>query len=225
MLFVSSAEGVSVRIRVLVVDNENMTRDGIALLIGRMSGVEVVGGAANGRTALKLIRDLKPNIIIANFVMPEMNGLELLARAREEAPNVRTIILTPGTYDSNDRALLAFRAGASSFLLREMGEKELERAIRAASRGEVYIPTSISKRIIEALQQPRFEEPTERLTSRQREVLQVWVEGGTSAHIAATLNMSCKTVEFYKSQIRRRLGIQTLGGLVKYAVRNGITPP
>src|SRR5262245_54303038 len=216
-----SCGGVIMRIGVLVVDSEKMTRVGIALLIGRMNGLDVVGMAANGRTALNLIRDRKPKVVVSSLIMPAMNGIDLVTRAREDFPAVRTIILSGATDD--DCALRALRSGAYSYLSREMGEADLENAIRAAAKGEVYIPIGISKRIVEALRRPRTSE-TDVLTSRQRAVLQAWVEGGTSVTIAATLNMSCKTVESYKSQIRDRLGIRDLGALVKYAVRNGITP-
>lgn len=211
-------------IRILLADDHTLVRAGIRSLLERMCGVEVVAEAADGREVLALIASSQPNLILMDIGMPVMNGLEATTRVLQEAPNLRVIILSMHT--NEEYVLQAMRAGASGYLLKKAATAELESAIRAVSRGETYLSPSISKRVVELLQEKGFDQrlPLEYLTPRQREILQLIAEGKNTKEIASLTHLSAKTVEFHRAQLMDRLNIHDVPGLVRYAIRAGILP-
>jgi DNA-binding NarL/FixJ family response regulator len=219
-------------IRVLLADDHELVRAGFRALLAGLSDVEVVAEADDGRAALALVAAHQPDVVLMDISMPGLNGLEATGRIVKEFPRTRVIILS--MHANEDHVLLALRKGASGYLLKGARLAELDLAVRSVARGEVYLSPAVSKHVLADYLQ-RAGEPSapsagegssiERLTARQREVLQLIAEGGTVKQIAQTLGISAKTVETHRAQIMERLAIHDLAGLVRYAIRAGIIAP
>jgi DNA-binding NarL/FixJ family response regulator len=216
-------------IRVLLADDHELVRAGIRALLQNIPGIEVVAEADDGREALRGIAALKPDVVLMDIAMPGLNGLEAAGRAAKEFPHVRVVILS--MHASEDYVLQALRAGAAGYLLKGARTAELELAVTSVARGEIYLSPAASKHVVlEYIQRangaaPDGEAealPSERLTPRQREILQLIAEGHTSKEIAQQLNISTKTVEMHRTQIMDRLDIRDIAGLVRYAIRAGL---
>jgi DNA-binding NarL/FixJ family response regulator len=210
---------VVTNIGILLVDDHELVREGFRLLIAGMSGVSILGEAANGRDAVKLIEKLQPNIVLLDIVLPLLNGIDVAVHAKQVLPSVR--ILMVSAYADEQYVLQALGAGASGYLLKDGSTKELEFAIRAVSRGETYLSPKIANCVVnDRLCQPdthgNFRRP---LTLRQREILQLIAEGHTTKDIASILNVSHKTVETHRARLMESVGVHDIAGLVRYAVR------
>ncbi len=212
-------------LRVLLAEDHGLVRAGIRSLLKDIPGVEVVAEAGDGREALEKARSHPPDLVLMDIAMPGLNGLEAAARLSKECPHVHVILLS--MYDNEEYVLRALRAGVSGYLLKDAATAELELAIRAVARGETYLSPSISKRVIDDyLSRVRPKEgPLERLTPRQREVLQLLAEGRSMKEVASLLNVSVKTVETHRAQLMDRLGVRDVPGLVRCAMRLGLIPP
>ena len=213
-------------IRVLLADDHHLFRAGIHALVQGFAGVDIVAEAGNGHEALRLCKIHRPDVILMDIMMPELNGLDATARVAAISPETRTIILSMNA--SEEHVLQALRRGASGYLLKNISPQELEQAIRAVARGETYLSSAISKHVIAAYLERvggKTIGPFERLTPRQREVLQLVAEGHTTKEIATKLHLSVKTVETHRSQMMTALGIHDITGLVRYAIRMGLIDP
>ncbi len=213
-------------IRVLIADDHALVRAGLRALLARIGGVEVVGEAANGRDALRLMRELEPDLALLDIAMPELNGLDTAARAARSHPKVRVMIVSMHATEGYVRE--ALRAGAAGYVLKDAEIEELERAIRAVARGERYLTPAISSQVIEGLlraERGEAKNSDEPLTVRQREVLQLIAEGHGTRAIAERLHLSVKTVETHRAQIMERLQIFDVAGLTRYAIRAGLIAP
>lgn len=211
--------------RVLLVDDHALVRRGLRELLDRMESVEVVGEAGDGREAVELTFRLEPHLVLMDLVMPELNGIEATRRVLRERPETRVLALSIHT--DEPRVHEAIEAGARGYLPKEADPSELPRAIDALCRGKRYISPTLSTRVMEKVAargeddaEPRL--PLEVLTPRQREVLQLVAESYTSREIAEKLDLSVKTVETHRRDIKNRLGIRDIPGLVKFAVRTGL---
>jgi DNA-binding NarL/FixJ family response regulator len=211
--------------RVLLADDHALVRAGIRALLEKMTGIEVVAEAGDGREALELIKRQLPHVVFMDIALPGLNGLEALARATKEFRAVKVIILS--MHANKEYVLQALRAGACGYLLMDAAVAELELALRAVSCGETYLSPRISKRVIDSyLERLAIERPVrEELTSRQREIVQLIAEGENTKEIAFLLKVSVKTVEAHRAQLMDRLGIHHVAGLVRYAMRVGLVPP
>ena len=211
--------------RVLLADDHAILRAGLRALLKDMAGVEVVGEAEDGAQALRLMRELRPDVALLDISMPRMNGLEVVARATAELPRTRIVILSMHAYEEYvQRALLA---GAAGYLLKNTDPGELEQALRAVARGQTWLSPAISRTVGEVMargQKPPAG-PFEVLSPRQREILQLIAEGRSSKEIAQQLELSVKTVESHRNELMERLGIHGVAGLVRYAIRTGIVEP
>jgi DNA-binding NarL/FixJ family response regulator len=209
-------------INIVLVDDHNLVRAGIRSLLQSLPGVTVVAEAANGRDAVELIESAQPDLVLMDIAMPGLNGLEATARIAKKFPRVRIVILSMNA--NEEYVLQAMRAGAAGYLLKDAGTAELEMAVQAVAAGEVYLSPSISKHVVaDYLKRAGGGETSlERLTSRQREVLQLIAEGHTTKEIAATLNISVKTAETHRTQVMDQLDIHDVAGLVRYAIRMGL---
>jgi len=209
-------------IRVLLADDHELVRSGIRSLLKQMPGVEVVGEASNGREALELVRSELPNVVLMDIAMPTLGGLETLPRIAKNFPNIKVVILS--AYGTEDYVRRAFRSGASGYLLKYAATDELERGIRSVAQGETYVSPSISRVIINSYLERDDGELSsiERLTSRQREILQLIAESKNTKEVASTLGISVKTVETHRLQLMARLDIHDVPGLVRYAIRSGL---
>lgn len=206
-------------IRVLLADDHTLVRNGIRALLERVPEIQIVAEADDGREAMRLIKEHQPDIALMDIVMPGLNGLEVAARVTKDFPNVRVIILS--MYASEEYVWQALRLGATGYLLKGANSTDLEQAVRAVERGETYLSPPISQQVIKDYVQRTDSEGTifERLTPRQREVLQLIAEGHTTKVIAQILEISVKTVETHRAQLMERLGIYDVAGLVRYAIR------
>jgi DNA-binding NarL/FixJ family response regulator len=209
-------------IRVLLADDHTLVRAGIRSLVQALSGIQVVAEAGDGREALSLIEAHQPDVAVLDIAMPGLNGLEVAAQVADNFPYVRVIILS--MHATEEYVLRALRAGAAGYLLKDADTTELELAIKAVTRGETYLSPAVSKHVTEYIRRVGEESHSalERLTPRQREVLQLVAEGHTTQEIARMMNLSVKTVETHRTQLMERLDIHDIAGLVRYAVREGL---
>ena len=212
-------------IRVLLADDHALVRAGLSALLKGIAGVEVVAEAGDGREALALIAKHRPHVVLMDIAMPGLNGLEAAARAKKDFPGVRIMVLS--MHVNEEYVLQALRAGAAGYLLKGASLQELEMAISAVARGETYLSPAMSKHVVEDYVRLVGGEASasERLTPRQREILQLIAEGSTTKEIAAKLTLSVKTVETHRTQLMERLDIHDIAGLVRYAVRIGLVTP
>ncbi len=209
-------------IRILLAEDHTIVRAGIRALLQNLDEVHVVAEAGDGREALRLIETHHPDIVLMDIAMAGLNGLEATARIAKEFPNVHVIILS--MHASEEYVLQALRAGAVGYLLKDAGTEELELAIRAVARDETYLSPAVSKHVVADYVRRVGGEPSslERLTRRQREILQLIAEGHSTQEIAQMLSISVKTVETHRSQLMERLNIHDVAGLVRYAIRMGL---
>ncbi|HKI32153.1 MAG TPA: response regulator transcription factor [Gemmataceae bacterium] len=212
-------------IRVMLVDDHQLFRAGIRSLLQTVSDVEVVAEAGDGREALSLIAAHRPDVVLMDIMMPGLNGLDTTTRVIRSYPATRIIILSMNA--GEDSVLQALRAGAAGYLVKTADPAELELAIRAVARGETFLSSAISQHVIAACLGRNEGDQTslERLTPRQREILQLVAEGHTTKEIAGRLKLSTSTVETHRTQLMNALDIHDIAGLVRYAIRVGLISP
>jgi DNA-binding NarL/FixJ family response regulator len=212
------------KIKVLVVDDHTIVRDGICALLGLAGDMEVVGEAANGREALEMVRKLMPDVVLMDMAMPVMGGLEATRRIHKEFPKVKVLALTQ--YDDKAYVFPVIEAGASGFISKTAASSELASGIRSVHRGDSFLSPSVARFLVEDYQQLASmkggQDPYEQLTDREREVLKLAAEGYTTQEIADMLVLSPKTVEGHKTNLMSKLDIHNRTELVKYALRKGI---
>jgi DNA-binding NarL/FixJ family response regulator len=214
-----------VAIRVFLADDHAVVRDGLRLLIETNKDIIVVGEAAEGRETVRLVKQLLPDVVVMDITMPELNGIDAARQIKASCPSTQIVILS--MHASAEHISHALRAGAKGYLLKEAAGKEVVQAIRAAHAGKRYLSRHITERVIDDYVQ-KFESfsdtsPIERLSSREREILQLVVEGKSNPEIARLLSLSVKTVETYRSRFMEKLKIRDLPSLVKFAIRHGLT--
>jgi DNA-binding NarL/FixJ family response regulator len=226
-------------IRVLLAEDHALVRAGFRALLQALADVRVVAEAGDGRAALRLIEEQQPDVVLMDIAMPGLNGLEAAARVAREFPHVRVIILS--MHANEEYVLQALRAGAAGYLLKDADTLELELALKTVTRGEVYLSPAVSKHVADYVRRvaeassassPSAQgageadsSPFERLTPRQREILQLIAEGHTTREIARILNVSAKTVETHRARLMEELDIHDVAGLVRFAIRVGLVAP
>jgi DNA-binding NarL/FixJ family response regulator len=212
------------KIRILVVDDHTILRDGICALLTLASDMEVVGEASNGREALEKVKELQPDVVIMDIAMPLLGGLETTRRMRKEFPGTKVLALTQ--YADKEYVFPVIEAGAHGFISKTAASSELALGIRSVYRGESFLSPSVAKLLVENFQQganlQQRRDPYDQLTGRERDVLKLLVEGHTTQEIADILVISPKTVEGYKTSLMDKLDIHNRVDLVKYALRKGI---
>ncbi len=214
---------MSTPITVVIAEDQTLVRAGVRALLESFGGIRVVGEAGDGRAALAEIGTHHPDVVLLDITMPGLGGIETLTRIGIEHPGTHVLMLS--MHDNEEYVLAALRAGASGYLLKGSDTAELEFAIRAVARGGSFLTPSLSRRVIRDLVASGGSvEPAGRLTSRQREIVQLIAEGNTNAEIAATLGLSQKTIETHRADVMKRLEIHDVAGLVRYAIRAGLVP-
>lgn len=206
-------------IRVVLVDDHTVVRAGLRALIDRLDGVRVVAEAADGEAALALVRPDPPEVVITDITMKGMDGVDLALALKQEFPQVRVIVLS--MHSGADYVQKALGSGVSAYLLKDAAMVELELAVRAVMRGETYLSSAVSARVVEGYVQASTPMLVS-LTSRQREILTLLAQGMSAKEIAFQLGIAVKTAEAHRAQIMERLGIRDVPGLVKYAIRVGL---
>lgn len=211
--------------RILIADDHTLVRAGFRSLLEQLPDYAVIAEVDDGREALRLVAQLQPDVVLMDVKMPTLNGLEATARISRDYPNVRVVILS--MYTNEEYVLQALRAGAVGYLLKDAATAELQLAIQAAVRGEMYLSPSISKRVLQDYMQlvGSGGGMLDALTSRQREVLQLIAEGCTMKEIAQALQSSVKTAESHRTQLMERLDIHDVTGPVRFAIRVGLVTP
>jgi two-component system, NarL family, response regulator LiaR len=207
-------------IRVLVADDHAVLREGLRSFLDLQEGIEIVGDAADGAEAVELAERLRPDVVLMDLVMPNLDGVEAMRVLNERVPGTRVIILT--SYIDDDRLLPAIRAGAAGYLLKNAEPQELARAIRTAAAGEALIDPSVAARLVERLSQDESRDDYETLTAREREVLELIARGLPNKLIARDLGIAEKTVKTHVSSILGKLGLTDRTQAALYAVRAGL---
>jgi DNA-binding NarL/FixJ family response regulator len=208
-------------VRILLADDHSLMRAGLRALIESVEGHVVVGEASNGREAVDLVAKLRPDLVLMDISMGELNGIEAAVRIRAEHPDTRVMIVSMHT--SEEFVRRAMKSGVSGYLVKDSAPLELQMAIESVMRGDVYLSSRISRHVVSGLSgvaDSGSEVPLEALTPRHREVLQMIAEGKTTKSMAFILKVSVKTVETHRAALMDRLGIHDLAGLVIYAVRH-----
>jgi DNA-binding NarL/FixJ family response regulator len=190
-----------------------------------LEDIEIVAEAADGRKALRLIAALRPDVVLMDIIMPDLNGLDAAARVGRAFTATRVVILSMNA--DEDSVLKTLRAGAAGYLVKNADPAELELAIRAVARGKRFLSSAVSAHVVSACLKLLDKEQTslERLAPRQREVLQLIAEGHTTKAIAAKLGISVKTAEAYRTELMNALDIHDIASLTRYAIRTGLVSP
>jgi DNA-binding NarL/FixJ family response regulator len=196
-----------------------MVRRGLRVCLEREK-IEVVGEASNGTQALRLVHKLDPDLAVLDYLMPELNGIETARRILQEHPRTRTVILT--TRNEERHVLEALRAGVQGYVLKTQPIEDLAAALERVARGEVYLSPSLAGAVVRAYL-GKSEAPADPLSGRERQVLQLIAEGRTTKEIAGVLGISVKTADSHRSRIIQKLDIHDVAGLVRYAIRQGLT--
>jgi DNA-binding NarL/FixJ family response regulator len=213
-------------IRVLLADDHTIVREGVRLCLEAMGDIAVIAEAADGQEAVQLAAELRPDVAVVDLTMPRLSGVEAIRQIRRDAPDTDVVVLS--VHDSEAYVVQALRAGAAGYVLKRNAATELAAAIRAAHAGQAYLHPSIARRVIDDYlsrihaSDDAVSEPHERLTPREREVLQLVAEGHSTRAIAGLLSLSTKTVEHHRASIMTKLGLHGQTELVKYAIRAGL---
>jgi DNA-binding NarL/FixJ family response regulator len=204
--------------RILLADDHVIVRQGFRALLER-EGLDVVAEAGDGHEAIKLARDVRPDVAILDFAMPRLNGLDSAKEIRRCSPKTRIILLTVHTEDRY--VLEAMHAGVNGYVVKTQAAADLVQAIRGMSDNAIYLSPSISRAVVEAYFD-KAAPPGDLMSSRERQVLQLVAEGKTTKEIAALLGISAKTADSHRSRIMRKLDIHDVAGLVRFAIRRGL---
>jgi two-component system response regulator NreC len=211
-------------IRILLADDHKITRQGLRSLLEKQHDMEVIAETEEGRTAVRLVRELLPDVVIMDVTMPDLNGIEATRQIVGEFPDVKVIALSMHSDSLFVTEML--RSGASAYLLKDCAFEELARAIHTVTAGKTYLSPSISGVVVDdylhRLSKADFSD-SRVLTDREREVLQLMAEGKSTKQIALKLHISVKTVETHRRQMMDKLDIHTVAELTKYAIRKGLT--
>lgn len=211
-------------IRVFVADDHSVMREGLRFLLNAHEDIQVIGDAADGRETVRRVLLEKPDVVIMDIAMSELNGIEATKEVRQNCPTAQVVILS--MYSTPGYIFRSFEAGALGYLLKETAGKEVADAIRAAHAGKRYLSRGIAETILDDyLKRGRAQEPDPlgRLSLRERELLQLLAEGKSKAEISKSLSLSPKTIDTYRSRLMQKLGLNDLPALVKFAIQNGMT--
>jgi DNA-binding NarL/FixJ family response regulator len=208
-------------IRVLLADDHLVVRQGLKALLER-EGFDVVGEVENGQEAIRLTQEFRPDVVVLDFAMPLLNGIETTKKILQEFPKTKTILLT--MYKEDHYILEALRAGVGGYVLKGQAVADLVQAILEVHRGAIYLSPRISRAVVDAYLS-KSELPLDPLSLRERQVLQLVAEGKSTKEIAALLGISAKTAEAHRGNVMEKLDIHETANLVRYAIRRGLVQP
>ena len=208
-----------VKIRILLADDHSVVRQGFRLILEAQPDMEVVGEASNGREAIQQAEKLRPDVVVMDVALPELNGIEATRRINQALPRTRVLALSMHKDSVYVREIL--RAGARGYLLKDAIDSDLVDAVRHVARGEGYISPAVSEAVLSDYRR-HVTDPIDLLTSREREVLQMLAEGKTNKEVAVALNLSVYTVDAHRGRIMEKLNLHSIGELVRFAIHNGL---
>ncbi len=212
------------RTKVLIADDHAIVREGVRMILAKEPDIEVVGEAEDGRQALDLVDQRRPNVVIMDLSMPGMGGIEATKKVKEQHPDVNVLALT--MHEDESYVFQLLRAGASGYVLKRAAAQDLVQAVRAAAKGEAFLYPSVARKVVEDyLKRVEAGEERERydgLTEREREILTLIAQGLSNQHIAEKLYISIKTVQTHRAHILEKLGLHDRTELVRYAIRKGL---
>lgn len=212
-------------IHVFLADDHAILRDGLRVILEQHPDIRVVGEAADGRLAVRDVTRLCPHVVIMDISMPNLNGIDATQQIHANCPTTAVVMLS--IHATSEHIFRALEAGALGYLLKESASQEVITAVRTVAGGRRYLSQQITEVVITDYMQhgtlAQKQSPLNSLSHREREVLQLVVEGKSSAEIAELIYLSPKTVESYRSRIMHKLGVQDLPGLVKFAIQHGLT--
>jgi DNA-binding NarL/FixJ family response regulator len=210
---------MSKKIRILLADDHSLVRQGFRMILCGQPDMEIAGEAANGREALEAAERTRPDVVVMDVAMPELNGIEATRRLSALSPNTRVLALSMHKDSAYVREIL--RAGARGYLLKDSFDSDLVAAVRAVARGEGYLSPAVSEAVLSDYRK-HVTDPVDLLTPREREVLQLIAEGKTNKEIAVALNLSVYTVDAHRGRIMEKLNLHNTGELVRFAMRKGL---
>jgi DNA-binding NarL/FixJ family response regulator len=213
------------KIKVLLVDDHTVVRQGLRVLLEAEQDIEIVGEADTGRQAVQMTRKLAPDVVVMDIAMPNLNGLEATRQILKEMPKAKVLVLS--SYSDDEYVHQMTEAGAAGYLLKQTAATDLIKAIREARKGNAFFSPSISKRLLDQYREAFLKgvpvkKRTDILTSREAEVLQLIAEGKPNKQIASDLCISIKTVEKHRQQLMNKLNIHEVAGLTRYAISKGV---
>lgn len=209
-------------INVLIVDDHVVMAEGLRYLIDAQADLAVVGCVNDGREALRKVAERMPDVVVMDIAMPELNGIEAAHLIHERSPDTQVVILS--MHSNREYVLRALQAGARGYVLKKNAADEVLMAIRSVHSGQRYLSSQITESVIEDyLLRSNSDDPLDALSSRERQVLQLLVEGKSTALIAELLSLSPKTVETYRTRVMQKLDIGDMPSLVKFAIQHGLT--
>jgi two-component system response regulator NreC len=210
---------MSKKTRILLADDHAVVRQGFRMILGAQADMEIVGEAGNGREAVTMTEQLKPDVVVMDVAMPELNGIEATRRIAESQPHTKVLALSMHKDSVYVREIL--RAGARGYLLKDSIDVDLLAAVRAVAKGEGYLSPAVSDTVLSDYRK-HVTDPLDLLSSREREVLQLIAEGKTNKDIATLLNLSVYTVDAHRGRIMEKLNLHSTSELVRFAVRKGL---
>ena len=210
-------------IRVLLADDHALMREGLRALLGATPDIEVVGEVSTGREAEKQVLQLNPDVVLMDVAMPDLNGIEAARAIHLKFPVIRIVMLS--MHMTAEYVYRAFEAGASGYLLKEVAIDEVITAVRTVHGGGRYLSSALAESVPDLTASGHTKSPVDSLSARERQVLQLVVEGKTSSEIARMIHLSPKSVQTYRSRLMMKLGVSDVPSLVKFALEHGLTPP
>ena len=212
------------KIRVLVADDHAIIREGLSVMLGNQPDMDVIGVAADGREAIRLVEKDEPDVAVIDISMPELNGIEAIQQLLPRHPHLKVIVLS--IHATKPYVYRSLKAGAKGYLIKETAGLEVVQAVRAVVRGERYLSQRIADLLTDVslsnLEPSMESSPLEQLSPREREILQLVAEGKTSQEIAERLSISPKTVDTYRSRLMHKIGVEDMAGLIKFAIQHGV---
>ncbi len=211
-------------IRIVLADDHTILRQGLKSLLAEEPDFQILGEAGNGLEALKQVERLKPDVLVVDVMMPELNGLEVTRQARERCPGLRVVVLSMHAREAY--VMEAIRNGASAYVLKDSQAHDLVQAIRDVMEGRRFLSAPLTARLMDDYfeKAQQVADPFETLTAREREVFQLVAEGLTSGDIAGRLNVSARTVDVYRANIMHKLHLKSQTDLIRLALKRGILP-
>ncbi len=206
-------------VRLLLADDHALFRSGVRALLEGLAGYEVVAEAADGEDALRLCRELRPDIVVLDIGLPGLTGLEVAQRLREEKAEIRILIVS--AHSDEEYVRQALRLEVDGYLSKDSTTEELEVALKAVERGSSFLSPTVSRQVVRDYVR-RMDEGSPELTPRQRDIVRLIAEGLSTKEIAFRLGLSAKTVETHRAQIMQRLGVDSVAGVTRYAIRVGL---